>query len=145
MFQLVLCFSFITIAPIYFSEPYSGLWKHLFGDFGVQVMQSSEALRFAFAADIFAVFVLSWWTGGAASPFVPVFFVLPALAIFLRESFGRVIFYVILIAVLFTAGTFRESSLEQRGASGRLLFAYWFVSIACFALATAVGYITRPR
>ena len=143
---IVVGFSLLTTGALLFSEPYSSLWKPLLGDLGIPSIQSSTALLVAFLSDIVVVFWLAALTGGASSPFVPVFFILPALAIFLREGFVRVVWYVVLISILFSAGFVEAlSSPESVQSLARRNFAYWLVSIACFVLATFIGYVTRPR
>ena len=144
---IVLGFSLLTTGALFFSEPYSTLWKPLLGELGAPSIDSSSALLIALVADILAVFWLAQLTSGANSPFVPVFFILPALAIFLREGFVRVVWYVILISVLFSVGVLQDArpSSKEDVDDPRRRIAYWFVSIACFVLATFVGYVTRPR
>jgi hypothetical protein len=143
---IVGAFSLLTTGVLLFSEPYSNLWKPLLGDLGAPSIQSSTALLIAFLSDILVVFMLTALTGGAFSPFVPVFFILPALAIFLRQGFARVVWYVILISILFSVGFLETYSAPEGPMAGaRRNFAYWFVSIACFVLATFIGYVTRPR
>ncbi len=137
---IVIAFSLITTGALFFSEPYSNLWRPLFGDFGVFSIQYSHALLVTFLVDIGAIFWLSSLTGGANSPFTPVFFILPALAIFLREGFGRVVLYVFLISAFFTWGLFQDTP-----STSKHRLAYWIVSISSFVLATVVGYVTRPR
>lgn len=143
---IVVGFSLLTTGALLFSEPYSTLWKPLLGDLGVPAIRSSTALLVAFLADIIVVFWLTALTCGASSPFVPVYFILPALAIFLRQGFGRVVWYVILISILFSIGFVETlSSPESAKSLARRQVAYWFVSVACFVLATFIGYVTRPR
>lgn len=141
---IVLAFSFLTIGALFFSDPYSSLWKPLLGDLGAPSIGSARALFIAFTADILVVFWLACLSGGADSPFIPIFFIQPALAIFLREGLGRVVWYVILISILFTVGC-SSRLIFGRNYSNRGSVAYWFVSIACFVLSTFVGYVTRPR
>jgi len=137
---IVLAFTLFTTGLLFFSEPYSSLWKPLFGDVGVLSIRYSLALLLTFLVDVGAIFWLSSLTGGAYSPFTPVFFILPALAIFLREGFGHVVLYVVLICAFFTWGLFQETPPASRHR-----LAYWIVSIGSFVLATVVGYVTRPR
>lgn len=146
---IVLGFTLLTTGALSFSEPNSSLWKPLLGNFDVRSIPFSTTLLVIFLADILTVFWLGKLTGGSYSPFAPVFFILPALAIFLREGFGHVVLYVVLIAVFFTFGMWQNTawvySESRDSGSLRERFAYWFVSVASFALATVIGYITRPR
>lgn len=143
---IVLGFTLLTTGALFFSDPYSTLWKPLLGDLGVPSIDSSTALLIALQGDIYAVFFLTFLTGGATSPFTPVFFILPALAIFLRENLSRLLYYVVLISILFTVGVLQDaSSMTEVESRSRRRIAYWFVSSACFVLATFVGYVTRPR
>jgi hypothetical protein len=56
-----------------------------------------------FTLDVLCVNFMVLGSGGArASPFSPIYFILPALAIFLRESPTRIWFYLILVLVVFS-------------------------------------------
>jgi len=135
-------FCLFTVCLLVFSDQFANFWSPLFGDTHFYVVRWSHALLLVVLLDILFVCGLVQRTGGSpGSPFTPLYFILPPLAIFLRESGGRVLLYTCLSASLFTFNMFAQNDEDTpRGA-----FAYWFVSVASFCLATLIGYITRPR
>lgn len=142
---LILSFAIVTIGSLIFSDEFSSIWKPLFGTIAFPTVRWSFALLITFTLNIICISFLVRGTGGSlVSPFSPIYFILPALAIFLREGLGRIIFYLILVSIMFSFNLiFRESLREEVGGTSRPL-AYWFVSISCFILATFIGYVTRP-
>ena len=71
----------------------------------------------------------------------PIYFILPALSIFLREGLSLILLYLALVSILFTINMF---VFDYNRDEGSKKIALWFVSIACIGLATYIGYITRP-
>ncbi|MGH9864570.1 MAG: hypothetical protein ACRD4H_04075 [Candidatus Acidiferrales bacterium] len=143
-FQFI--FALITMGTLVFSDQFSSFWKPVFGSSTFHIMGWSTALLVVLSFDIIYACVIVGQTGGSTiSPFTPLYFILPPLAIFLRESPGRILFYTLLVAILFSLNlivTFKEQQSEGERVP---TLAYWFVSIASFSLATFVGYITRPH
>ena len=138
------------MGTLVFSDEFSSFWKPLFGSSGFYIMGWSTALLLVLSFDIVYTCVIVGQTGGsAASAFTPLYFILPPLAIFLRETPRRILFYTVLVAVLFSVNlviTFKEQEISEDHEDRRApTLAYWFVSIASFSLATLVGYVTRPR
>ncbi len=143
---ILLILALISLGGLVFSDEFSIIWKPLFGGTIPTVIRSSTALFTMFTMDIICITIMVVRTGGSQiSPFSPFFFTLPALAIFLREPRSRIFVYVILISLAFTV--FLRSHAEgSEKVGGRIRYiAYWCVSIACFALATFIGLITRPQ
>ena len=96
------------------------------------------------------ILILSWFihqTGGSRnSPFTPILFVIPTLAIFLYEPPKRFLFYAVLIAIVY----FATSKIEAHQSEGtwepdHTLSANRFVNLACLILSALIGYITRPQ
>jgi hypothetical protein len=140
----IITLSLITISCLAFSEEFTNIWKPLFGSSTFFSIKSSNAVLIMFLTDILWVSILVGGTGGSQkSPFSPIFFILPALAIFLRESFTRIIIYSIMISFFFLIGIV-TSLIKDEEPPRRFTGAYAFVSIACFILTTYVAYITRP-
>jgi hypothetical protein len=105
----------------------------------------SIALGIVFIVDIVWITVLVSKTGGSqTSPFGPVYFLLPALAIFLREPVPRVVFYVIVIGIAFTINVFSITESGEARGGARRIPAYIFVSLACLVLGAYIGTVTRP-
>lgn len=142
---LILTFALVTIGGLIFSDEFSSFWKPLFGTIAFPTIQWSVALLIMFTLNIICVSILVRGTGGSfVSPFSPIYFILPALAIFLREGMGRIIIYLMLVSIMFTLNLkYRDRLAEEVGGKSRS-FAYWLVSILCFILATFIGYVTRP-
>lgn len=143
----ILLLSIITIGALVFSKELTPIWQPLFGGAPFPGVSSSVALFLMFTLDSVCVASLVWFTGGSRqSAFGPVFFILPALAIFLREPLVKLFFYVVLVGVLFSFCLLAADSPHGRGEGTRTdRVAYWFVAIACLLLTTFVGYLTRPR
>ncbi|MCX5800893.1 MAG: hypothetical protein NTX17_05840 [Candidatus Eisenbacteria bacterium] len=143
---VTLAAALITVGLLVFSDEYSTIWRPLFGTSSHSGVPWSWALFFVFLLNILWITVLVVTTGGSeSSPFGPIYFLLPALAIFLREPLHRAGLYLLLIVVSFTLNFFIASDKGKARGGRRRPYAYWFVSVACFALATFVGYVTRPR
>jgi hypothetical protein len=137
---LILGFGLLSIGFLIFSDEFSLVWRPLFGTIDFPTMPWTTALFVMFTTDILCTTFLVLLTGGSRnSAFSPLFFLLPALAIFLREPLSHILFYLISISVVFSL------SLKPRADQEEHNFAYWFISIACFILATFIGYVTRPK
>jgi hypothetical protein len=143
----ILLLFLVTMGALVFSQELTPIWQPLFGGVVFPSLPSAAALFLMFTLDILCVAALVWMTGGSQrSAFSAIFFILPALAIFLRQSLWLLVVYVTLVGGLFsvTLGTSEHNRLYvQRNQMHPL--AYWFVAISCLALTTFVGYVTRPR
>ncbi|MFH1080481.1 MAG: hypothetical protein V1766_09520 [Pseudomonadota bacterium] len=140
----ILVLALISFGVLFFSDEFSKLWSPLFRGTSFSGIKWSLSILLVFIANILVVSILVRFTWGSiVSPFTPVYFMLPALAIFLRESGGRIIIYLTLVILLFTLN-FQNIYLNENGRSSRHIQAYWVISVACFVLITYVGYITRP-
>ena len=98
-----------------------------------------------FLLDIIGAALLMGITGGSKdSPFSAVLFMLPALAIFLREDPSRFFFYtglaVVLFLILRKAGDMGKAVLENP----KVQLSFQVVTLGCLALSSLVGYATRP-
>ena len=144
---LILISSLICIGVLVFSEDFVGTWKPVFGvDRSISGISAATAVHVMFLTNILCLSLLVRYTGGSySSSFSPIYFTIPALALFLREPYGWVIAYVVLVALLFTLQVRTPLIFIERGSdSDALKRAYWFISIACFILTTIIGYVTRP-
>jgi hypothetical protein len=143
LYHLSLCPVFPDHLCLLFSDEFSIVWKPLFGGTTLPVIQWSNALFIMFTMNIICVTIIVSRTGGSRySSFSPIYFILPALAIFLREPIGRIVLYTLFVSILFTWNVVRYFESDE---VGRDSLAYWFVAIACLILATFIGYITRPQ
>ncbi|WP_126947640.1 hypothetical protein [Xanthomonas sp. BRIP62418] len=96
----------------------------------------------AFFIDIGVAARLIWRTGGSvASPFQPVLFLIPALALLLYEPAWRVWLYTGLVACVF----FACLNADEFRASRQFWVksAYTFVTVASLLLTIITGLLTR--
>jgi hypothetical protein len=144
---IILAFALVTLIPLTFSELISGSWRPLLGLGGNVGFSRAGAMAVMFLGDTLCVTILVGRTGGSSeSPFQALYFLLPPLAIFLREPLGRLLLYVSLLSLSFTFFIFRpEPQTRFVNTNPWFRMAYWFVAIASFMLATYIGYVTRAR
>ena len=141
---IVLTVVLATVGLLLFSDEFSSTWRPLSSDINFSFVTWRHALLGVFTLDIACTFILISLTGGSyRSPFTPIYFILPAMALFLRVEPRRVVLYSVVIGVLFVLGLnpTRRSPEEHVTPIG----AYAFVSISCLALSVLVGYLTRPH
>lgn len=137
-------FALTTIGLLVFSDQFSGFWRPLSGGVSFSICSSTRALLIIFLIDIVCSALLVHLTGGSfKSPFTPVYFILPAMAFFLREPPHRVILYTSLISVFFGVGFAAPKRSPEEDVSP--LGAYAFVSLACLVLSVVIGFLTRPH
>ena len=96
-------------------------------------------------ADIIVLTVFVAQSGGSArSPFQPLYLFLPTVALFLRESSGRVILYSVAVGLSFVSlllvPTFGSNAIDDEG---RHRVAYGIVSILCLIATCFIGIFTR--
>ncbi len=137
-------FSLITIGALVFSDDILGASVTVFGDLRFPSLTREAAFLVVFVLDLAGAALLVLLTGGPrSSAFSAVLFVLPALAIFLREPPGRFLSYTFGAAIAFVvaeAGRPRFGDQENNKEG----IAFHVVALACLALSTMVGYATRP-
>jgi hypothetical protein len=141
---VVLAFALVTIGPLMFSDAFATSWRPLFSDLAIPLVNWSGAILWVFVLDLlFCTYLIASTGGGYVSPFTPVCFVLPALALFLHESPKMVVLYTLGIAISFsiTLAIAERSERSRRSYLG----AYWFVSLSCLLLSVLIGYVTRQR
>jgi hypothetical protein len=143
-----------TVGFLLFSDQFSTLWRPLSGSVDLGFVSWAHALPTVFILDILWIAYLIHFTEGSYhSPFTPVYFILPAMAFFLRESVQRVILYTTLVGIAFIIGFFapprerRDSLFTSRRdyeEPVRLVGTYLVISIGCFVLSVIIGLMTRP-
>jgi hypothetical protein len=141
---ILLLFALATIGLLVFSDQFSDFWRPLSGNVNFSFVRWTTALLWVFVLDIACSAVLVHLTGGSyRSPFAPVYFILPAMAFFLREPPRRVALYTVGISVLFVLGLAAAKRTPEEEVVP--IGAYTFVSIACLMLSVIIGFLTRPR
>lgn len=144
--RTVLVLSLVTIGLLVFSDEFSNVWKPLFRDFAFSGIKWSQALFLIFILDIVWVSIMVWKTGGSVvSACSPIYFILPALAIFLRESSSHIIIYVFLVILSYSWNLMRYTFGDYDQNKGSSKLAYFVVSVASLILTTFIGYLTRPK
>jgi hypothetical protein len=144
---LILVFALVTVAILIFSDAFTKNWGPLFGTppFG---FAAGTAVTSVFIIDTLVVAFLVFKTGGAdVSPFTPLFFLLPTIALLLRESRFHVIMYTLLASACFTVCLLRNVLLPDRAyaySEGAPL-ANWIVTISGFWLAVYIGLLPTYR
>lgn len=134
----------LSLGLLAFSTTFSSSWLPLLGHTSATGFPPGFALSITFLADILVVSRLVYATGGSInSPFQPTFFLIPTLAILLREPTYWVVAYTCLVALLFwlLLPPYRERHPDHEK---RIRIAYGVVSIASLFLAMLVGLLTRP-
>ena len=129
----VLLFAFITLLPLAFTDVYRN-----------SVIPFHLAKKIVFILDILCITKLIRLTGGSiASPFNPALFLLPSLAMFLKESLTMIIVYIALILFSFVINFLGLSRFPDEFLNHpRIKLAYGGVTIFCFILSTYIGFTT---
>lgn len=137
----------------FFSDDVFDLARALFGNFNLSGISSSTAILLMFVCNSIALSYLAFKTGGTRnSPFAPILFSLPALSIFLHESFSRVLVYLILVIIGLSVclnapptSIWHEPTFtgKRENADTRIVRAYFLSVILCLVLTTFVAFMTR--
>jgi len=136
---IIVAFILLTLGCLVFSDEFSKLYQPLFGSASFPLLRWSVALVIVYTLNIVCVAILVAFTGGSCtSPFTPLYTTFLALAIFLREPLGHILYYLILTSISFSI-TFAEF-VEAKSSK----YSFWAVSIFSLILAVFIGYITRP-
>ncbi|MBX3609169.1 MAG: hypothetical protein KF871_04670 [Hydrogenophaga sp.] len=151
----------ITVGCVVASDELYRLSAPVFGELAFSGGLSRNTTYFVlFVADLLITFRLIQVTGGSkTSPFTAILFLLPTVAIFLREPASRFLFYAALAGGLYLIGLLIDRSHDRpvdilRGEIGGAppdysilrtdTPAHAIVNLGCLLIATATGYVTRP-
>jgi hypothetical protein len=144
---LIVLFAIITLVLLLSSDIFAHYWLGFSAPFLISLVRSQTAITCVFLADIVWTFVLVMKTGGSQrSAFTSIYFTIPGLAFFLRESPSKVMLYVILISVCFSIGLIYWKAPPDAGeeqTNDRMPF--WIVSMLCLLLSLSIGFLTRPH
>ncbi len=148
----------LALVVILMGEDLLSQWGPLLGKLSPPPIPRDFAFMAVFILDIIFVTVLILRTGGTKlSPFTSVMFLLPSLAIFLREPVGRFLFYSLAVGVVYVVllrstlksqtTDFDRSGYDAPSRSDEQVDdrATIWTNITCLALATLIGYITQPE
>lgn len=141
----------LTLAALSFTDEFHQIWSPILNDVHLPTWSRETVTKLVFIVNYLVVVLLIIYTGGAQrSPFTPVLFLLPTLAIFLRQPPKFIVFYGLVSAVYYLFATIDrpfQHEYRVRGSIGDRdsKNAQRFVAIACLALTLSIGYITRPQ
>jgi hypothetical protein len=142
---IVLLLALFTLIPLMLTRGYSSTWGPLLGAPDGAGLSRSTSMVIVFVANIAAVHLLVRLTGGSReSPFQALYFLLPTLALFLREPLAHVLGFLALVIASYSFLSGSASVGDYRNEVSVFRFAYWFGAVACFVLASYIGYVTRP-
>lgn len=135
----------LTIGSLLISDAISANWESLFHNLSYQGIAWRTALRLSFLADLVMLFWFVYWTGGSVdSPFQPLWFLVPTLALFLQEPTYWVVIYATLATLLFSVLVYtpRENN-SDRPSPEKERAALCAVSAMCVIVSTFIGIYTR--
>lgn len=148
-YAALLWLSLLTTLLIVFSDDFYAVWAPMLGDAQLFSVSRGNSFSLVFVTDI----VVSGWliknTGGAnKSPFTTILFLLPSLAIFLREPPLRFCLYAVFSAFVYLILSSLPVYNDGDALSGPALESHvsskW-VNISSLLLTMFIGYITRPE
>jgi hypothetical protein len=133
----------VTIGALIFTSTMSNVWGGLFRSTSFSGLSNSTALVTVFAVDIIVAARIVFLTGGSVgSPFQPMFFFIPTVALLLHEPAWRVLGYSAALSAVFVA-LLGYSVPPPSERPRRTKQALGFVSIAFLFLTVGVGLLTR--
>jgi hypothetical protein len=143
---LTLTLALISLGSLGTTDAFSEIWLPLFNqEEWRSPITWSHALLITFVLDILVVTYFVFGTGGSReSPFQALYFLIPTLAVFLREPVSRVVFYVTLVAIAYSVTSLIANDNHDEARDTRQNLAHWFVSVASFVAAAVIGLLTRP-
>ena len=141
IFVFTLGVAVFSVAILCLSNAYSEMWLPAMKLMSFSGIPWERSILTVWITDLILLgFLVRHTGGGLSSPFTSLFFVFPTIALFLHESGHRIFLYTGLSIVLFTMTL--VSNEEDSNSTHR--FCFWLVSVSCFVLTTAVGFVTRP-
>ena len=142
----ILVLAVLSLGVPWVSDELVSLWRPAFGDPAFLGLPFALAVPATFTMNIACIAVLvSQTRGSRQSEFSPAFFVLPALAIFLREPLPRLLYYMAAIVTAFTLTLRSPSPGYVSHYPEQSPLAFWMVSVASMSLAVLIGWATRPQ
>lgn len=146
----LLFLALISMLAISFSDDFYAVWSPMLGDAELFSIGRGDSFLLVFMLDMIIASWLIFRTGGSdKSPFTGILFLIPSLAIFLRETPQRFFLYAIAATLMYVSlSTVRKRSLNpafafQGGSESPL--PSWWVNISSLGLSMYIGYITRPE
>lgn len=143
---VIIIVTIITFAALLATDEFVNIWKPLLISLNFSSsLETSTAISVMFFIDIFVAAYFVWRTEGTRkSPFSPLFFFLPTLAMFLRQPLRQVLTYLVLVLLFFTVLMFCERLRDSAELDSYIARSYWAVSFLCFLVASFLAVLTRP-
>ena len=142
---LILAMTLFTLVPLLLSHGFAPSWQPLVGTLAPTSLSDGWAMLIVLAVDVLGLSVLVASTGGSQqSPFQAMYFLLPTLALFLRQPPTRVLVTTVFVAVSFSVLMSPQHYHSGHGYGGdrHNALSYWFVSMASLAVAVYIGLAT---
>jgi hypothetical protein len=146
-FFTLLILAIISIVSVAFITDFYPIWSPILGPNEIPTIDRNNAFAVLFFFDIAITWKLISTTGGSKdSPFTPILFLIPALAIFLREPPIRFIIYAIVVYIIYYTASYKKTASINlfHEADDNVASAHRFVNFTCLALSVIIGFITRP-
>ncbi|MDR3715629.1 MAG: hypothetical protein P4L51_22695 [Puia sp.] len=140
---IILVLTLLTFGSLFFSDEFLKSSQSILRNPNISIMSWKTSIFITFILNIIFITIMVFKTGGSKnSIFAPLYFLLPTLALLLREPLSHLIVYAIMICISFTAllSPFRRAVDPE---STRQKVAYWVVSISSFILTLFIGYKSR--
>ncbi len=147
----------MTLVLLVMGEDLYATWGEILGPVAFPTVPRDYTFFAVFVLDIVFVTLLVLRTGGTRnSPFTSVLSLLPTLAIFLREPVWRFLLYAIIVGFVYAmllrvsirkaTADFDRSGYDAPSRADQVFddWATMWTNLSCLALATLIGYITRP-
>lgn len=147
----------MALVLLIMGEDLYATWGEILGPVALPTVPRDYTFFAVFVLDIVFVTLLVLRTGGTRnSPFTSVLFLLPTLAIFLREPAWRFLLYAAIVGAVYavllrvsvgrSTADFDRSQYDapSKADQGYDDWATMWTNLSCLALATLIGYITRP-
>jgi len=143
--RMIIFTTVLTLGALVVSDEFVTAWRPLIGSTTFSVgLKTPTAISFMFFADIVLVAYLVWRSQGSRrSPFSPVFFILPAIAVFLREPLNHLILYFGLVILFFSLLMICEELPDSSELDGPIAWSYWAVSFLSFVVTAALAILTH--
>lgn len=144
----ILLLTLVAFVILVLSEEFYSIIQPMFNGASLNTLRTSTAIFSVLLLDTMLVCYLVVKTNGShKSPFTSAFFIIPAIAIFLRMSptvfwaltFATIVMYVIGASLVSESRTNESFSSEKAARSATV-----FMNISCLLLSMITGYITRP-
>ena len=144
---LILGMTLFTLVPLLLSHGFAPAWRPLVGTLAPSAISDGSTMLIVLVVDVLGLSVLVAATGGSQqSPFQAVYFLLPTLALFLRQSPTRVLVTAAVVFASFSVlmGPRHFHNGHGYGGDRHNAVSYWFVSMASLAVAVYIGLATTP-